>query len=363
MVGGGVKMEEWKDETLEDWKTGRLEDWKKDESGKAATPQAQSSNHPAFQPSNLNVVALAGGVGGAKLAWGLAQILPPEHLTLIVNTADDFEHLGLHISPDLDTVMYTLAGLANPGTGWGVRDESWGMIEMLARYGGPTWFRLGDRDLATHLIRSQWLREGFPLTWITRELCKLLGVRHSILPMSDDPVRTVVNTDAGPLPFQDYFVRRHWEPVVESIHFEGVETAQLTQDVVLSLREGDLIILCPSNPLVSLDPILALPALRRIIAASRAPKLAVTPIVGGQALRGPAAKMMRELGLEVSPVGVARHYEELLAGFVLDQRDEHHKMTIAFELGIRALVTDTVMNTDKDRVRLAREVLEFAAQL
>jgi LPPG:FO 2-phospho-L-lactate transferase len=316
-----------------------------------------------WKPPNLNVVALAGGVGGAKLAWGLAQILPPEHLALIVNTADDFEHLGLHISPDLDTVMYTLAGLANPKTGWGVRDESWGMMEMLGLYEGPTWFRLGDRDLATHLVRSGWLREGYPLTWITRELCKLLGVRHSILPMSDDPVRTVVYTDAGPLPFQDYFVRRRWEPVVESIQFEGAETARVTQDVVLSLREGDLIILCPSNPLVSLDPILAVPALRRIIAASPAPKLAVTPIVGGQALKGPAAKMMRELGLEVSPVGVARHYEELLAGFVLDQIDEQHKMTIAFELGIRTLVTDTVMKADQDRVRLAREVLGFAAQL
>ena len=310
-----------------------------------------------------SVVAFAGGVGGARLAWGLAQILAPEQLTLIVNTADDFEHLGLHISPDLDTVMYTLAGLANPETGWGVRDESWGMMDMLARYAGPTWFRLGDRDLATHLIRSGWLRDGFPLTWVTRELCKLLGVRHRLLPMSDDPVRTVVHTDAGPLPFQDYFVRRRWEPVVESIHFEGAETAQPTQDVVLSLREGDLIILCPSNPFVSLDPILALPALRRIIAASRAPKLAVSPIVGGQALKGPAAKMMRELGLEVSPTGVARHYQDLLTGFVLDEQDEDHKMTIAFELGIRTLVTDTVMKADQDRLRLAREVLEFAAQL
>jgi LPPG:FO 2-phospho-L-lactate transferase len=271
--------------------------------------------------------------------------------------------MGMHISPDLDTVMYTLAGLANPETGWGVRDESWGMMDMMARYAGPTWFRLGDRDLATHLLRSQWLREGFPLTWVTRELSKLLGVRHTILPMSDAPVRTVVQTDAGPLPFQEYFVRRRWEPAVESIHFEGVEAAQPTQDVVLSLREGDVIVFCPSNPFVSLDPILALPALRRIIGASRAPKVAVTPIVGGQALKGPAAKMMHELGLDVSPVGVARHYQDLLTGFVLDQQDEALKTTIAFELGIRTLVTDTIMNTDDARVRLAREVLEFAARL
>ena len=316
-----------------------------------------------MQPSKLNVVALAGGVGGAKLAWGLARILPPERLTIIVNTADDFEHLGLHISPDLDTVMYTLADLSNPETGWGLRDESWGMLDMLARYAGPTWFRLGDRDLATHLMRTQWLHQGYPLTWVTRELSKLLGVRQTVLPMSDDPVRTVVHTDVGPLPFQDYFVRQHWEPVVESIHFEGAETSQPTQDVVQSLREADRIIFCPSNPFVSLDPILALGATRRIIAASHAPKIAVTPIVGGRALKGPAAKMMRELDLEVSPVGVARHYQDLLTGFVLDQRDQGLKMTIGFELAIRTLVTDTVMERDEDRIRLARQVLEFAAQM
>lgn len=313
--------------------------------------------------SKLNVVALAGGVGGAKLAWGLAQLLPPECLTIIVNTADDFELLDLQICPDLDTVMYTLAGLANPETGWGVRDESWSMLEMMARYAGPTWFRLGDRDLATHLRRSQWLRQRFPLTWVTRELCKLLGVRHTLLPMTDAPVRTVVHTDQGPLPFQEYFVHRGWEPVVESIHFEGIDSAQPTQEVVFALREGDIIIFCPSNPFVSLDPILCLPALRRIIAASRAPKLAITPIIEQQALKGPAAKMMRELGLEVSPVGVARYYQDLLTGFVLDQRDENLKMTIAFDLGIRTLVTDTIMSTEQDRVRLAQEVLEFAAQL
>lgn len=316
-----------------------------------------------YQTSNTNVVALAGGVGGAKLAWGLAQLLPPERLTLIVNTADDFELLGLHISPDLDTVMYTLAGLANPETGWGVRDESWSMLAMLARYGGPTWFQLGDRDLATHLLRSQWLREGFPLTWITRELCKLLGVRHTILPMCDARVRTIVHTEEGPLPFQEYFVHRHWQPALRSIDFEGIEAAQPSQDVVLALREGDLFFLCPSNPFVSLDPILALPALRRIIAASPAPKVAVTPIVGGRALKGPAAKMMRELGLEVSAVSVARHYQDLLTGFILDRQDETLKMKIAFELGIRTLVTDTVMKTDQDRVRLAAEALEFGSQL
>jgi LPPG:FO 2-phospho-L-lactate transferase len=259
--------------------------------------------------------------------------------------------------------MYTLAGLANPETGWGQRSETWSMMDMLARYEGPTWFGLGDRDLATHLLRTKWLREGFPLTWVTRELCKLLGVRQAVLPMSDAPVRTLVHTDQGPLPFQEYFVARRWQPIVQSIDFEGVEAAQPTQDVIQLLREGDVIVFCPSNPLVSLDPILALPAMRRILAATHAPKVAVTPIVGGQAIKGPAAKMMRELGLEVSPVGVARHYQDLLTGFVLDCQDESLKTAIAFDLGIRTLVTDTVMNTDQDRARLAREVLEFAAQL
>jgi LPPG:FO 2-phospho-L-lactate transferase len=237
------------------------------------------------------------------------------------------------------------------------------MMQMMARYSGPTWFRLGDQDLATHILRSQWLRQGYPLTWITRELCKLLGVRHTLLPMTDAPVRTFVYTDEGPLSFQEYFVRRRWQPVVESIHFEGIETAQPTPSVVSSLREGDIVILCPSNPFVSLDPILALPALYRILAASRAPKVGVTPIVGGRALKGPAAKMMREFGLEVSPFGVARHYQELLTGFVIDQRDETLRNAVAFDLGVRTMVTDTLMKTDDDRVRLAREVLEFAVQL
>jgi LPPG:FO 2-phospho-L-lactate transferase len=351
-------MEDQKIRGPEEQENGRLED--RITGGVRAD---QPSNHPSIQPSNLNVVALAGGVGGAKLAWGLAQVLPPERLTVVVNTADDFEHLGLHISPDLDTVMYTLAGMANPETGWGLRGETWSMLEMLARYEGPTWFGLGDRDLATHLLRTKWLREGFPLTWITRELCKLLGVLQAVLPMSDASVRTIVRTDQGPLPFQEYFVARRWQPAVQSIHFEGIEAAQPTQDVIQSLREGDVVIFCPSNPFVSLDPILALPAMRRILAASRAPKVAVTPIVGGQAIKGPAAKMMRELGLEVSPAGIARYYQDLLAGFVLDRQDEHFKTAIAFDLGMRALVTDTVMNTDQERTRLARQVLEFAAQL
>lgn len=327
------------------------------------TTQASETSHSASPLSYLKVVALAGGVGGAKLAWGLAQVLSPERLTVVVNTADDFEHLGLHVSPDLDTVTYTLAGLANPETGWGLRDETWSMQHMLARYEGPTWFRLGDQDLATHLLRTKWLSEGFPLTWVTRQFCMLLGVRQTILPMSDNPVRTIIHTDSGSLPFQEYFVLHRWQPVIRSIQFEGIDSAQPSQEVVSILRDAHLIVFCPSNPFVSLDPILALPAMRRIITASRAPKVAVSPIVGGQALKGPAAKMLRELDLEVSAVSVARHYQDLVTGFVLDRQDQALEPAIADELGMRALVTNTIMSSDDDRIRLAREVLEFAVQL
>ncbi len=306
------------------------------------------------------VVALAGGVGGAKLAYGLYHIAPPEKLTLIVNTADDFEHLGLHISPDLDTVMYTLAGVANPVTGWGVRDESWNMMAALARYGGPTWFQLGDRDLATHLLRSHWLREGYPYNWVAAELSRRLGVRCTILPMTEQLVRTMLMTDQGELAFQEYFVHQQCQPVVKSIRFAGVEAAQPSREVASSLRNADVIILCPSNPLVSLDPILALPNLRRIMAASRVPKIGISPIVGGAALKGPAAKMMAELGMEVSPVGVARHLKDVLTGFVIDHVDEAYQEAIT-DLGLRTLVTATVMRNEAERIRLAQEVLDFSA--
>ncbi|HXV42545.1 MAG TPA: 2-phospho-L-lactate transferase [Anaerolineae bacterium] len=306
-----------------------------------------------------NVVALAGGVGGAKLAYGLYQLVPPEKLTVIVNTGDDFDHLGLHISPDLDTVMYTLAGLANPTTGWGVKDESWNMMAALARYGQPTWFQLGDRDLATHLLRSKWLREGYPYNWVTRELSKRLGVRCTILPMSENPVRTMIMTKEGEIAFQEYFVQKQCQPVVKAIRFAGIEAARPSREVASALRNADVIIFCPSNPLLSLDPILALPTLGRIIAASRVPKIAVSPIVGGIALKGPAAKIMTELGMEVSPIGVAQYLKEVLTGFVLDHVDQAYQDEIS-DLGLRTLVTGTIMTNNEDRVRLAQEVLDFA---
>jgi LPPG:FO 2-phospho-L-lactate transferase len=303
-----------------------------------------------------NIVALAGGVGGAKLAHGLAQILPPESLTIVVNTGDDFEHLGLRISPDLDTVMYTLAGLANPATGWGQRAETWNFMEAVARLGGPTWFRLGDRDTATHVTRTQRLRAGETLTQVTAALCAALGVAHRLLPMSDARVPTKVITDDGPLDFQDYFVRRMCEPRVRSVIFAGADETNPSGEVMAAIEGAALIVICPSNPFLSVDPILSLRGLRSVLERKRV--IAVSPIVGGQALKGPAGKMMAELGLEVSATSVAEHYAGLLSGFVLDEVDAALEPIIARYVP-RVLATDTVMRTDDDRARLAREVVAF----
>lgn len=308
----------------------------------------------------MNIVALAGGVGGAKLAHGLAQILTPAELTLVVNTGDDFEHLGLHIAPDLDTVMYTLAGLANPETGWGQRHETWSFMDALERLGGPTWFRLGDRDLATHLERTRRLRAGQSLTHVTTALSAALGVHHLILPMSDHPVRTWVDTDEGELEFQEYFVRRRCGPRVQAVRFVGLETAAPSPAVLDALNAADAVVFCPSNPFLSLDPILSLPGLRERVQAR--PVVAVSPIVGGQALKGPAAKLLSELGLDVSAVAVADYYRDLLTGFVLDTVDAG--LADAVEaLGVTALVADTVMRSDNDRARLAEATLGFVQSL
>ncbi len=264
-------------------------------------------------------MALAGGVGGARLADGLAQILPPENLTVIVNTGDDLEHLGLYICPDLDTVCYTLAGLANPATGWGRSAETWRALETLATLGGPTWFRLGDHDLGMHLERTRRRRLGQPLSQITRHFCQALDIRPAVIPVSDDPVATWVDTDEGALPFQEYFVRRQCQPKVSGFHFKGVEQARPAPGVLEALRQADLVVFCPSNPWVSIDPILAVPGLRPAIQSR--PTLAVSPIIGGQTVKGPAAKMFTEMGLEPGALAVARHYGKMLTGFVLDQVD------------------------------------------
>ena len=306
-----------------------------------------------------NVVALAGGVGGSKLAYGLAQVVAPEHLTIIVNTGDDFEHLGLYIAPDLDTVMYTLAGVNNPATGWGVKDESWNMMAAMARYIGPTWFQLGDRDLATHLLRTTWLHDNYSYNQVTKELCRRLGVRCTVLPMTEQPVRTMVQTESGELAFQEYFVKLKCEPVVTGLRYAGAEGAQPSREVVSAVRQSDVIVFCPSNPLLSLDPILALPTMRRVLAASRSPKIAVSPLIKGQALKGPAAKLMKELNMDVSATGVAHYLREVLTGFVIDHADQAEEEAIA-NLGLRTLVTGTVMTSNETKVQLAQEILAFA---
>ena len=300
-----------------------------------------------------------GGVGGSKLAYGLAQIVAPEHLTIIVNTGDDFEHLGLSIAPDLDTVMYTLAGVNNPATGWGVKDESWNMMAAMARYIGPTWFQLGDRDLATHLLRTTWLHDNYSYNQVTKELCRRLGVRCTVLPMTEQPVRTMVQTESGELAFQEYFVKLKCEPVVTGLRYAGAEGAQPSREVVSAVRQSDVIVFCPSNPLLSLDPILALPTMRRVLAASRSPKIAVSPLIKGQALKGPAAKLMKELNMDVSATGVAHYLREVLTGFVIDHADQAEEEAIT-NLGLRTLVTGTVMTSNETKVQLAQEILAFA---
>lgn len=309
-------------------------------------------------------LALSGGVGGAKLALGLARQLEPGQLTIVCNTGDDFEHYGLAICPDLDTVMYTLAGRNNQAQGWGLADESWRIMDTLAQLGGETWFRLGDLDIATHLQRSQLLRRGESLSAATAALCAGFGVAHTVLPMSDDPVATIVDTADGELSFQHYFVREQCRPAVRGFHFRGVETARPQPRFLAQLlgNELDAIIVCPSNPFVSIDPMLRLPGVRAALENATAPVIAVSPIVGGVAIKGPAAKMMAELNMPSSALAVAEYYRDLLDGFVVDRADADQVAAIA-ELGIAVHVTDSVMHTLDDRVRLAAEVLQFASVL
>jgi LPPG:FO 2-phospho-L-lactate transferase len=310
----------------------------------------------------MKIVALAGGVGGAKLAQGLAEILPPDDLTIIVNTGDDFEHLGLYICPDLDTVCYTLAGLANPETGWGRMNETWNTIANVEKLGGPAWFRLGDQDIATHLERTRRLKEGQSLSQITKDFCKAWGVKHTILPMSDSPVRTMVHTDEGELAFQEYFVHRRCRPRVTGFRFDGVEAAEPAVGVKEAIEKADAVIICPSNPWVSVDPILKLvsPLLSGEGVGVRV--IAVSPIIGGKTVKGPAAKMYAELGIEPSALAVAGHYRNILTGFVLDNTDSLMESKTQ-ELNIKTLVTDTLMNHLTSRARLAKDVLHFIGSL
>jgi LPPG:FO 2-phospho-L-lactate transferase len=311
---------------------------------------------------SLRVVALAGGVGGAKLADGLARLLG-ERLTVVVNTGDDFEHLGLPISPDLDTVMYTLAGIANPETGWGIAGETWNFMAQIERLGGPAWFRLGDRDLATHALRARRLKAGGTLTAVTAELCKALGVASTLLPMSDDPVRTRVETGDGELPFQDYFVRLRCAVPVRGLRCVGTDQAALNPALAQVSQAGlNAIIICPSNPYLSIDPILAVCGMRDWIAAQGAPVVAVSPIVAGAAVKGPAAKIMGELGVPASAAAIARHYAGLIDALVIDDADA----ALAGEIesaGVAARIAPSVMRGTDDRVALARACLAFVCEL
>lgn len=310
---------------------------------------------------NWHVVALAGGVGGAKLAYGLAQVLPPDRLTIIGNVGDDLSLYGLHISPDLDTVLYTLAGAANPVTGWGVSDDTQHMGDMLRRYGEAPWFMLGDKDLATHLLRSMWLAEGLTLTAVTARLAQGLGVLHPLLPVTDDPVATMVDTvEHGVLGFQEYFVRHRWQPTVRRIWYAGVEAANVSDPAAQALEQADVIVICPSNPMLSIEPILAVPGVRERVAARRGKCVALSPFIGGQAVKGPAAKLMRERGMEPTPGCLASYYGELLDGVVIDQVDRD---LVSQVVGVPVLVTQTLMLSAEDKTRLAGDVLEWVGRL
>jgi len=310
------------------------------------------------------IVALAGGVGGARLAVGLAGVLAPAELTVVVNTGDDFEHLGLAVSPDLDTVMYTLAGVANPALGWGRADETWNFMSALAELGGDTWFRLGDRDLAVHVMRTELKRGGMPLSQITRQLMASFGIAHPVLPMTDSPVRTRVRTaDGRDLAFQDYFVKLRCKPRITGFRFVGSRTAQTPPALRRLLRSPiEAVVLCPSNPYVSIAPILSIGELRRSLAERTFPVVGVSPIVGGAAVKGPAAKMMRELGARASALGVALHYGESVDGWVIDREDARLQRAIE-RAGARVIVTDTLMTNRRKSVALAKRVIAFARSL
>ncbi|MBM3925697.1 MAG: 2-phospho-L-lactate transferase [SAR202 cluster bacterium] len=315
-----------------------------------------------------SILALAGGVGGAKLALGLTRALPPDRLTIVVNTGDDDEFHGLHVSPDLDTVMYTLAGLNDTHRGWGLVNETWNSLAMLTLYNADdTWFNLGDKDFATHIRRTHLLRQGHTLSRITEDLCKRLGIKHAVAPMTDQPVRTLVDTNEGLLRFQEYFVKRHCEPAARAVQYKGAAKARPSSTFDAALKTAGVLVFCPSNPFLSVAPILALKGVRKRIEAfqarpeqgRRGKRIAVSPIVAGAAVKGPAAKMMAELGMPVNCVEVAKWYQGLCDIFIIDTADKAHAPAIQ-SLGMEPAVANTIMNTLDDKVALARFVLQLA---
>jgi LPPG:FO 2-phospho-L-lactate transferase len=305
----------------------------------------------------MKITALAGGVGGARLANGLAKLLEPVDFSVIVNTGDDFYYTGLYICPDLDTVTYTLAGINDPVNGWGIAGESWHVFSALEQIGHPIWFRLGDRDLATHIERTRLLQSGLSLSDVTAAISQRLGVRQAILPMTDSPVRTLVETvELGVLSFQEYFVRHKFQPTVRSIQFSGIGEATIPSSVTTTLEASDLIVICPSNPFVSIDPILSIQGMRDLVIQK--PVIAVCPLIGGKTIKGPAAKIMVEMNLEPSACNIAKYYGDLINGFVLDHKDREDAEPIR-QCGIISLETDILMTNVEGQTRLAREVIEF----
>lgn len=303
----------------------------------------------------INVVVLVGGVGGAKLAFGLAQILPPENLTIIVNTGDDFWHYGLRVCPDLDTIMYTLSGLVSKTNGWGIEGDTHAVLDAARRYGEEPWFQLGDQDIATHLLRTNAMAAGETLTEVTSRLNAALGVQHCVLPMTDVPVATIVDTvEHGELAFQTYFVRYRWQPVVKSLRFAGIENAAITPAAHTALQNADIIVIGPSNPWLSIAPILAVPGMRDLIVSRDVPRVAISPIIGGIAVKGPAAKLMVELGYEQSAQIVAEYYGDVINGFIVDTIDKTLPLpvqhTTSFEI---------VMNSESDRIAVAENMLQW----
>ena len=312
----------------------------------------------------MKVVALSGGIGGARLVDGLARVLAPGDITVVANTGDDFQHLGFCVSPDIDTLLYTLAGVSDPVRGWGRADETWGFMSAMGELGGEDWFLLGDRDLATHVLRTRSLRDGASLSEATAELAARMGVQTRIVPMSDDPVRTVVDTDCGALAFQEYFVRRRCEPRVSGLRFEGSGTARPAAAVTSSLADPGLgaVIVCPSNPYLSIDPILSIAAIGDMLRHTAAPVVAVSPIVAGRSLKGPTARIMRQLGVDVSVVTIARAYAGFLDGLLIDAADRASLGAVE-ALGIAAGTADIVMSTTARKVEVAQAALRLAESL
>lgn len=306
----------------------------------------------------MRIVALAGGVGGSKLLWGLDRAGEKHEMTAVVNTGDDIELHGLSISPDLDIVTYTLAGVVNPATGWGIADDTFALLKALGRLGDETWFNLGDRDLATHLYRTRRLREGATLAEITDSIRRAFGVRARLLPMSNQPVRTMIRTKNGLMHFQEYMVKNRAEPIVSGIGFDGAERARPAPGVLEAIATADALLVAPSNPLISIGPILAVKGIREALRSRRERVVAVSPIVGGKSLKGPSDRMLAQLGHEVSALGVARLYQDFAGTFLLDLQDAAQRAAVE-SLGMRVELADTVMSSETDKVRLARTLLLF----